>query len=99
MSEKVTSLSRGLRVIKAMSGHTLDGVSNGELAKALNESPSAITRTLQTLIEEGFAIKLDNGRFALSIQMLQIATRHTTEFERAAQRMAELNQRINTGNS
>lgn len=60
-----SSGSRILRVLKALRGHALNGVSNGELASDLGESPANINRALNTLIEEGLALKLDNGRFAL----------------------------------
>ena len=68
-----SSGSRILRVLKALRGHALNGVSNGELASALDESPANINRALNTLIEEGLALKLDNGRFAPGVQLLQIA--------------------------
>jgi DNA-binding IclR family transcriptional regulator len=95
--DKANSAARVLRVMKALKGHSLDGISNGELAKALNESPSAITRALQIMIEENMAIKLDNGRFALSVAALQIAQAHTNELARANQRIAELSQRVSAG--
>ncbi|MCY1498551.1 hypothetical protein D9M68_325390 [compost metagenome] len=44
---------RVLRVLKALKGHSLHGLSNGELAKALGESPANITRYLTTLVEAG----------------------------------------------
>ncbi len=44
---------RVLRVLIALKGHTLTGLSNGEVAKALGESPANITRYMQTLIEAG----------------------------------------------
>ncbi|MCQ8865166.1 helix-turn-helix domain-containing protein, partial [Escherichia coli] len=59
-----SSGTRILRVLKALRGHSLNGVSNGELASALDESPANINRALNTLIEEGLALKLENGRFA-----------------------------------
>ena len=45
--------TRILRVLKALRGHALNGISNGELAAALHESPANINRALNTLIEEG----------------------------------------------
>lgn len=50
-----SSGSRILRVLKALRGHALNGISNGELAAALHESPANINRALNTLIEEGLA--------------------------------------------
>lgn len=72
-----SSGTRILRVLKALRGHALNGVSNGELASALGESPANINRALNTLIEEGLAMKLENGRFAPGIQLLQIAMAHS----------------------
>lgn len=46
-----SSGTRILRVLKALRGHALNGVSNGELASALGESPANINRALNTLIE------------------------------------------------
>ncbi|MEL4887854.1 helix-turn-helix domain-containing protein [Pectobacterium betavasculorum] len=89
--------ARILRVLKALRGHTLNGVSNGELAAALGDSPANVNRALNTLIEEGLAQKLDNGRFALSMQALQIAQAHANEISRAQGRINEMNQRLLAG--
>jgi DNA-binding IclR family transcriptional regulator len=86
-----------LNVMKALKGHSLAGLSNGELAKALNEKPPTINRCLNTLIEAGIATKLDTGRFALGVGMLQIAQAHATEMNRASNRIHELTQRVNAG--
>jgi len=90
--------ARVLRVLKALRGQTLTGLSNGELAKALDESPSTINRCLNTLIAEGLAVKLDTGRFALGIATLQIAQAHAEEMSRAQGRINEINQRVLTRN-
>lgn len=86
-----------LRAIKALSGHTLDGVSNTELAQALNIPASGVTRIMATLISEGFAVKLDNGRFAPSVALLQIAQRTANELSNGTDRINELTQRISAG--
>ncbi|NCG55231.1 helix-turn-helix domain-containing protein [Serratia fonticola] len=92
-----SSALRTLRVLIALKGHTHTGLSNGELAKALNVSPANISRDLSSLVEVGLAIKLDNGRFAHSVQMLQIATAHAEHVARLQARMDETNQRILAG--
>lgn len=89
--------ARVLRVLKALRGHSLTGLSNGELAKGLGESPSAINRCLNTLIAEGLATKLDTGRFAHSVAMLQIAVAHSNEVAGAQNRIDELKQRVSAG--
>lgn len=84
MSKPNTSSSgtRILRVLKALRGHALNGVSNGELASALGESPANINRALNTLIEEGLALKLDNGRFAPRSPAL--TNRHGAQYRNGA---------------
>jgi len=91
-----SSALKVLTVLKALKGHTFVGLSNSDLAKGLEETPTTINRCLNTLIEAGLAVKLDNGRFALSVGMLQIAVAHANEMGRAADRIQELTQRINT---
>lgn len=91
--------ARILRVLKALKGYSLTGISNGELAKGLGESPSAINRAVNTLIAEGLAVKLDNGRFAPSVALLQIAQAHANEMSTAQHRINEINQRVLAGAS
>lgn len=88
---------RVLRVLKALKGHSLQGLSNGELANALEESPANITRYLTTLVEAGLATKLDTGRYAPGIALLQIAQAHANEMANAQNRINEINQRVLAG--
>lgn len=97
MSRTVSAAARVLRVLKALKGHTVTGLSNTELAHLAGDSPSNITRAMQTLIEEGLAVKLDNGRFAHSVGVLQIAQAHAEHMDRLQGRMQEINQRIAAG--
>jgi DNA-binding IclR family transcriptional regulator len=99
-NDKTRTLESGarlLRVISALKGQTLNGLSNTDLAKHLGESPATVNRCLNTLIAENFAMKLDNGRYALSVRMLQIAQAHADEMARAQGRINELNQRVHSG--
>ncbi len=88
------SASRVLRVLNALRGQTLTGLSNSELAKALGESPANITRYMDTLIEAGFATRLPTGRFAPSIGFLQYAMATADELNRAMARITEIQARI-----
>lgn len=97
MSRTVSAAARVLRVLKALKGHTVTGLSNVELVQLTQDSPSNITRAMQTLIEEGLAVKLDNGRFAHSVGVLQIAQAHAEHMARLTNRMQEINQRIAAG--
>ena len=92
-----TSATRALKILKALKGHTLTGLSNNDLAKALDDTPSNITRAIDVLVSEGLVTKLETGRFSLSIQALQIAVAHAEEVNRANNRISEINQRIYAG--
>ncbi|MDZ4378785.1 MAG: helix-turn-helix domain-containing protein [Xanthomonadaceae bacterium] len=93
----LSSGQRVLRVFKALKGYSIDGISNGELARSLGESPANVTRALQCLIEEGLAAKLDNGRFSHSVAALQICFAHTRALDASQQRIHELQQRVAAG--
>lgn len=97
MKTTTNSFARGLRVLRALKGHSLNGIRNADLAVLTGESPAFITRAMDTLIAEGFAARVHEGRFALSISMLQIAQGHATEMAAAADRIQEVSARINAG--
>jgi len=89
--------ARVLKVLKALRGHSQLGVSNGELAKGLGESPATINRCLNTLIAEGLVLKLDSGRYAHSVALLQIAQAHAYEMNKTQNWLNEMQQRVIAG--
>lgn len=89
----VKSAEKVLKVLKALRGHSLQGLSNQELSRQLNESPSQIYRALQTLIAEGLVKKEENDLYTLGTAIVQIAKAHDSEIERAKARIAEIEQR------
>jgi len=91
-----TSALRALRVLKALKGHSLTGLSNGEIAAATGESAPNVTRALAALIAEGLATRLDNGRYAHDMALLQIAQAHYHHIDTITRRAAEMNQRMGT---
>lgn len=93
MSEKINSTQRALRIIDLLKGRSTSGLSNKQLADALNESPVNISRTLAILVQEGFATKLENGFYALSVKVTQIGIAHLTELDNAQSRLNQLKQR------
>lgn len=98
MSENTNpSLRRGLRILKALKGKSLHGLSNKELAKALGESPVNITRSIEVLIAEDMVQRLETGRYAPGMQLLFIAQAFSNEMAIAQTRIAELNQRVLAG--
>ncbi|PTQ91249.1 helix-turn-helix domain-containing protein [Agitococcus lubricus] len=88
-----SSAQRALSVLKALRGHSLSGLSNGQLATHLNETPTNITRALQDLAAADLVQKLDNGNFAHTPLMEQIALAHLNSLNQAEQRIKELQRR------
>lgn len=84
------SAARVLRVMFAMKGHSLHGIGNGDLAKHLNLSPSTVTRLLTTMVQEGAAKKLDNGRYSLSVKVLGLSQSLWDELHNTQERMHDL---------
>ncbi|EBO7332130.1 helix-turn-helix domain-containing protein [Salmonella enterica] len=93
------TLRRGLRILKALKGRSLNGLSNRELAKALGESEANISRAMGALIEEGMAQRLESGRYAPGMQLLHIAQAFSNEMAAGQARIAELNQRVLAGSN
>lgn len=85
---------RALQVLKALKGHTLTGLSNKYLADTLGCTPSEISLSLNTLEAEGLVTKLDNGRYAHSVQMLQIAHAHATHINQLQNKILNINTSI-----
>lgn len=97
MSQQQQTSNKGvriLRVLKALDAHPIIGVSNKEIADGLGISPVHVTRDLNDLIAEGLVTKLENGNFAYSVKMLQIAERFRQQQERITARLRELENRI-----
>lgn len=99
MSSTRTSNSgeRVLDVLLALNGHVSKGVSNGQLAKGLGESPATINRCLNTLIKKGLVKKNENGSFSQSVKTAQIGLACLEELDRETRRLQELQQRIRAG--
>lgn len=95
--KKDTSLHKGLRVLKALRGHAINGISNRQLAQVTGLSASTITRVMQTLIDEGFAQKTADGRFTPGVVFLQHAQSFWNECKTTHDRINELEQRVAAG--
>lgn len=88
---------RLLSVLKELKGHSFFGISNKEIAENLGLNAVDVSRDLADLIEAGLAIRLDNGRYAHSVQMLQIAQSYTNQVANLHAQINETNQRIMAG--
>jgi DNA-binding IclR family transcriptional regulator len=94
---KSNCVDRTLRVLIALKGHTITGISNKELADGLGETPVNISRALAYLESRGLATKLDNGRWSHSVAMLQIATAYSSQMASLTDRISEMNRRVAVG--
>lgn len=96
-TDTISSARRAMRVLKVLKGHAITGLANKDIAEALGESPVNVTRALAELEAEGLVAKLDNGRFAHSVAMLQIAQAHVNHMANLQDRMTEMTRRIAAG--
>jgi len=95
--DTISSARRTLRVLKALKGHTITGISNKEISEGLRMSAVNVSRALTELEAEGLAAKLDNGRWAHSVATLQMATAHMAHMDHMQSRMTEINRRVAVG--
>lgn len=93
-SQGIKSGAKILQALKLLPGNALFGLSNKEIAEALNTSAPQATRIMATLVAEGLAVKLDSGRYAPGMVLLGMAQRHADEMHAASHRVAEINQRV-----
>jgi DNA-binding IclR family transcriptional regulator len=97
VENKESATKRTLKIIKILKGKSMTGLSNNDIAKAINDSPVNVTRACQVLIDEGLVEKTLTGRFVLGMSMLQIAVAHQREMSGVIDRVHEINQRVNAG--
>ena len=95
--EKLNTTQRALRILKALKGRSLTGLTNKELCEAVGETPVNITRAIAFLETEGFVQKLETGAYGLSFQLLQIAVSHEAEMQKASERLAQVRARVQAG--
>lgn len=100
MNKKPTNTSqvRILKIINCLKGHAIDGLSNTDIATMIKDSKANVSRTLDVMIAEGFAVKHEEtGRFSLSKKMISIATSTMLELDKAEAKINEIRQRIIAG--
>lgn len=91
------SAGKVLEVLNVLLRHFVHGLTPGDLAKATNLSPSAITRCVATLEESGFAERIpETGRIRPAIRLAQAAVGILREVEHAKTRLDEIQARFST---
>lgn len=80
-----------LKVLDALSGYTVQGVSSTTLAKALGFNPSMVTRSIAALEEMGWARKdSETGHFHPTARMGQVFGRVLNDISKAEIHLADL---------
>lgn len=84
-------VQRTLRVIRAMTGHEIHGMSPAEIAKLVNTNPVNVTRTLANLEAQKFVERLpkNDSRWRLSAAFVQIANTVSLNFNTAQQQLQQ----------
>lgn len=73
---RAPALEKGLDIIELLADHA-EGMTQGDIARALNRSPNEIYRMLATLVRRRFLTRLPpDDRYALSLRMFSISQRH-----------------------
>lgn len=88
-------LSRAAKTLRVLAGHTVYGLTPGEIAKAVDEGvQSNITRTLAHLSHVGFVEETKTpGRWRLGPMLIRIALAHQSEMAEAERLLEEIKQR------
>lgn len=73
---RAPALEKGLDIIELLANQS-DGMTQGDVAKALDRSSSEIYRMLSTLVRRGYVIRSTNGDlYSLSLKLFSVSQRH-----------------------
>lgn len=86
---------RILRLVNALAGHEVTGLTPSQIAQLQECSASLVTRDLANLQIAGFAEQVpETGYWRLAPQVVQISIKHATALQRAETRLQEVAQRF-----
>lgn len=69
---RAPALDKGLDILELLAG-TDDGLSQSEIAKALNRSPNEIYRMLDRLVRRDYALRTAGDRYELTLKLFELA--------------------------
>ena len=88
------SQQRILKIIFILAGHEIDGLSNGEISKAIKVEPCKVTRDLGNLRIAGLAEKLfETERWRLTPKLSQIGLAMLEGIDKSQRKTDEVKQR------
>jgi DNA-binding IclR family transcriptional regulator len=87
-------LEKNIAIIRVLAGHTFSGLSNGEIAKAIEDTPQNVTRYLANLSKLGVVQETKVPKqWRLGPMMVQIALAHSANMQRVENELQEIKQR------
>ncbi len=69
---RAPALDKGLDILELLAA-TEEGLSQAEIAKALERSPNEIYRMLDRLVRRGYVLRTQGDRYELSLKMFELA--------------------------
>ncbi len=72
---RAPALDKGLDILECLAGIE-GGLTQAELAKALDRSPNQFYRMLDRLVRRGYVTRIEGDRFALTLKMFGMAQLH-----------------------
>lgn len=85
---------RVLQIVLLLAGHEIEGLAQGQVAKAMGSSGSQTHNDLRNLREAGFAERLQNGNWRLGPKPVQVAIAHQQGLARIQAALDEVAQRF-----
>lgn len=71
---RAPALDKGLDILELLAD-TQDGMTQGEISRALNRSPNEIYRMLERLVRRDYVVRTPNDSYELSLKMFALAHR------------------------
>lgn len=82
---------RALRMVTCLAAEPLRGLTNKDLADSLRVPPSYITRTAESLIEAGWAVKDETtGRFRIAREAARVGIKTMAALDQHEKQLAEV---------
>jgi DNA-binding IclR family transcriptional regulator len=88
---RAPALDKGLDILELLSA-TEEGLSQAEIAKALERTPNEIYRMLDRLVRRGYVARTAGDRYELTLRLFTLAHRHPPMRRLVGQAMPQLRQ-------
>jgi|GEM_PF-6746532 len=89
-------ITRTIAIMRCLFGNSAQGLSTGDIAKAINETPTRVTVLIAQLANLGVVqLTRDEKRWRLGSFIVQGAIAHNRDMELAESELVEIKQRYN----